>query len=172
MLIRISVKTAAVSLGSLRMGRFGVYYYPSLGALLAVCRASQVHVPCVIRYPGTWYFLLKENRGRRFKLPVSISFFFADTRLVENCRVCRHSGFPVQGQVWGTISSRFGRVACRVPCVTHACAVRNAIVFFVKNNTGRRSELLGCNVEFEDASSSPGRRLFLFLIFSFFPTCL
>ena len=56
---------------------------------------------------------------------------------------CHNSGFPVQGQVWGTASSKFGRAACRVPCVTRACAVCNAMLFFSKEQetkTGRRSK--------------------------------
>ena len=29
----------------------------------------------------------------------------------------------MQGQVWGTLSSKFGHAACRVPCVTRARAM-------------------------------------------------
>ena len=44
--------------------------------------------------------------------------FFAHTYLFENGPACHNSGFPVQGKVWGTLPSTFGRAACRVPCVT------------------------------------------------------
>ena len=36
------------------------------------------------------------------------------TYIFENGKACLNTGFPVQGQVWGTLSSKFGRTACRV----------------------------------------------------------
>ena len=56
-------------------------------------------------------------------------FLLIHTYLVENGTACRKSGFPMQGQVWGILSSKFGRSACRVPCVTRACAMCSAIRF-------------------------------------------
>ena len=38
--------------------------------------------------------------------------------------------FPVPGQLWGTLSSKFGCAAYLVPCVTLTCAVCNATLFF------------------------------------------
>ena len=58
-------------------------------------------------------------------------FLLIHTYLVENGTACRKSGFPMQGQVWGILSSKFGRSACRVPCVTRACAVCNATFRFL-----------------------------------------
>ena len=53
---------------------------------------------------------------RRFVFSVFYVGVFAHSYLVENGTACKNSGFPVQGQVWGTLSSKFGRAACRVPC--------------------------------------------------------
>ena len=63
-------------------------------------------------------------------------------------------------------SSKFGRAACRVPRVTRACAACNAIIFSFKK-TGRRSKLLGYTFQFEDSSSSPGKRFYFFSFFFF-----
>ena len=68
---------------------------------------------------------------------------FAHTYLYENGTACHNSGFPVQGQVWGIQSFKFGCSACRVPCFTRACAVWNEMIFFLKKKTYRRSKLLG-----------------------------
>ena len=48
--------------------------------------------------------------------------FFAHTHLVENGRVCRNSGFLVQGQTWGTSSSWARCVPCAV-CHAWLCRV-------------------------------------------------
>ena len=63
--------------------------------------------------------------------------------VVENSTTCRNSGFPVQGQVWGTLSSKFGRAACHVPCGTHACAPCNAILFSRKKKQAAGPNFLG-----------------------------
>ena len=98
--------------------------------------------------------------------------FFAHTYLVEKGTACRNSGFLVQGQTWGTFSYEFGRAACRMPCVTRACAVRTLMLPPPQKKKGRRFKLSGCNFVFEDASSSPVKRfffLFLFVCPFFFP---
>ena len=55
-------------------------------------------------------------------------------RTCENGTACHNSGFLVQGQVWGTLLSKFGRAAYPVPCVTRACAVRNEMSFSLNKN--------------------------------------
>ena len=62
----------------------------------------------------------------------NVECILAHTYLFESGTACHDSAFPVQRQVWGTLSSMFGRAACRVPCVTRACAVCNAMLFFSK----------------------------------------
>ena len=62
---------------------------------------------------------------------------FAHTYLVENGTACRNSEFPVKEQVWGTLSSKFGRAACREPCATRACAVGIAILLSYKKQAAR-----------------------------------
>ena len=60
-----------------------------------------------------------------------------------------------------TVSSKFGRAACRVPCVTRACAVRNAML----SPPPKKKEAVGPNglgATFEDASLSPGKRFLFF----------
>ena len=49
------------------------------------------------------------------------------TYLVENGTVCHTSEFFVQGQVWGTSLSKFGRAASSMPCLTRACVKCNAM---------------------------------------------
>ena len=118
LLIRISLKTArlAKTLGSLCRDRLGVHYHPTLGALGAVCRASRVHVPFVMRYQVHFFSKKKKEAAGPLLGSNAGVFFFIRAYLVANGMVCRNSGFPVQGQVWGTLSSKFGRAACRVPC--------------------------------------------------------
>ena len=86
--------------------------------------------------------------------------FFAQRYLFENGTACHNSGFLVQGQVWGTLSSKFGSVACRVPCVTRACAECNAMFFSLKKKQKWPPVQIAC-----DASSSPCKRFFFFLLF-------
>ena len=120
--------------------RFGVHYHPSLDALRAVCRVARMHVPRVMRS-----FFLEKKTGRLSKLlrsNVGCFLLMSYVYVVENSTTCRNSGFPVQGQVWATLSSKFGRAACRVPYGTHACAPCNAILFSRKKKTGRRSKFL------------------------------
>ena len=92
-----------------------------------MCRVARMHVPRVMRS-----FFLEKKTGRLSKLlrsNVGCFLLMSYVYVVENSTTCRNSGFPVQGQVWGTLSSKFGRAACHVPCGTHACAPCNAILF-------------------------------------------
>ena len=57
-------------------------------------------------------------------------FFFHHMYLLENGTACHQSGFPVQEQVWGTLSSKFGRAGCRAPCVTRVCAACDDITSY------------------------------------------
>ena len=65
--------------------------------------------------------------------------FFAYTYLFENGSAYHNSGFPVQGQVWGTLSSMPGCAACRVPREHVPCVVLRYL-FLLKKKTGRWSK--------------------------------
>ena len=105
-----------------------------LGSIRAVCcawRALKIAFrrEWIRRFPGFLFEALVCTRNPPF---FEMLVFFAHTYLYENGTTCHNSGFPVQGQVWGTFSFKFGCAACRVPCVTRACAVCNAMLFFSK----------------------------------------
>ena len=82
-------------------------------------------VQCVARGMPSKYFFrrewIRQFPGFSFRGVISYqvsSIFlnvgvYAHTYLFENGAACHNSGFPVQGQAWGTPSSKFGRV-CRV----------------------------------------------------------
>ena len=151
----ISLKTAllGVTLASLPVqGQVWACCVPR-----AVCQACVCHASCDT---------FKKKTGRRrskllgsnvgvflFIRIICINVFFVHTYfmyLAAHGAACRNSGFLVQGQVWGTLSSKFGRAACRAPCVScmRACAVCHAILFVVKKEkqAAGRSKLLGSNV--------------------------
>ena len=79
-------------------------------------------VPGILHFSKCWCFLL-----------------ILRTYLFENGTACRNSGFPVLGLFRGTLSSKLGRDACRVPCVKRACAACNAMLFFFPNKKQKQA---------------------------------
>ena len=127
----ISLKTArlARSLDSLCRNRLGVHHHSSVPR--AACHACTALRRCVMRR-----FFLKEKQAARANCLVQMSvLLLSHSYLVENGMACPKIGFPVQGQIWGTLSSKYGRAACRAPCATCACPVCHECICRVQCDT-------------------------------------
>ena len=92
----------------------------SAGVDITICRVFSVRRSFVFSFSVRRSFVLFVFSDVRV---------FAPTYLVEHGTACHNSGFPGQRQVSGTISSKFGRSACRVPWATRAFPLCNAILF-------------------------------------------
>ena len=160
-IISLGTRTVRTNANEVDRGRPSGNSGRGFGAIRAMCRA--------------WRALKALSAGgdKTISRVFSVRHFFyalffsnvgvvAPTYLVENDAACHNSGFPAQGQFWGTLSSKLGRAMCRVRCHVCMCLVYNALLFSQKNK-GCRSKMLGCtkNFEFEDACSSPGKHSFM-----------
>ena len=140
---------------------------------------------CVARGVRSMFFFRRELIHRTISRVFSLRrgfrvvCSFSSWRFWSHCLSTSGSKRHELPQLWVSLcryrfgvfsSSKFGRAACRVPRVTRACAACNAIIFSFKK-TGRRSKLLGYTFQFEDSSSSPGKRFYFFSFFFFFRLC-
>ena len=171
----------AQTLTEINRGRPSGYSRRGLGSIGAVCRARRA----LNLFFSVWVdktisrvFYFRRYLVPRYYPPFSKWWcFFAHT--YHMISLWNRHGLPqlwvrcagVQGQAWGTLSSMFGRAAYRVPCVTRACTVCNAMFFFSiqQKKSGCRSiNSLGVTFWVEDARSSRGKRSFVCLFFFFF----
>ena len=88
-------------------------------------------------------------------------------RIYENGTTCHNSGFPAQGQVWGTLSSKFGCGACRVPCDEMPFISKKK-----KKQAADRNSLVGAILSSRTPVRTPACVPFFFVCpFFFVPIC-
>ena len=96
---------------------------------------------------------------------------FAHAYLLEYGTACHNLVFPVHGQNSGTLSSKPGRAACRLPRVTRACAVCKAMLFSQeKKKQAAGPNSLGATLSLRARIRAPAS-VFLFLFFFPFVFC-
>ena len=167
-----SLRTRTVRTNAKKVGRGtpSAHSHPGLGVIRAVCR---------VRLALKVYFRAGKDKTiprlfftRRYFVPDILHFskccFFVHTCLFQNGTACPNYECPVQGQVWGTLSSKFGGAACRVSCVTRACAVCNAMFFFFNKNQAAGPNSLGASLTLRTRVRAPASVSCLFFFACFF----
>ena len=141
-----------------------------LGAIRAVCRAWRA---LKVFFPREWITIFRFFSVRRFFSPFFFFFnvpgkcFCSCIRIsLKTARLAITLGSLCKDRFWGTSSSKFGRPACRAPCVTRTRAVCNAILFPRSKTKQNRPPVqivcLGATLSLRTRARNPASPPFLF----------